>query len=115
MASTNNRSLYVVIGFVLFLFLGLLYAWSLFIAPLEKDFGWTRAQTSLIFTISIIFFCLGGIAGGFITGRKCPGFTILISAVFLLFGFGASSQINSLPAIFITYGVISGFGIVAQL
>jgi OFA family oxalate/formate antiporter-like MFS transporter len=111
MASTNNRSLYVVIGFVLFLFLGLLYAWSLFIAPLEKDFGWTRAQTSLIFTISIIFFCLGGIAGGFITGRKSPGFTILISAVFLLFGFGASSQINSLPAIFITYGVISGFGI----
>ena len=111
MASTNNRSLYVIIGFVLFLFLGLLYAWSLFIAPLEKDFGWTRAQTSLIFTISIIFFCLGGIAGGFITGRKSPGFTILISAVFLLFGFGASSQINSLPAIFITYGVISGFGI----
>jgi len=111
MATTNNRWFYVIIGFILFLFLGLLYAWSLFIAPLEKDFGWTRAQTSLIFTISIIFFCLGGIAGGFITGRKSPGFTTLLSAVFLLIGFGASSQINSLPAIFITYGVISGFGI----
>jgi MFS transporter, OFA family, oxalate/formate antiporter len=111
MAKTNNRWLYVVVGIILFLFLGLLYAWSLFIAPLEKDFGWTRTQTSLIFTISIIFFCLGGIAGGFITGRKSPGFTILISAVLLLCGFAASSQINSLPAIFITYGVISGFGI----
>ncbi len=111
MARTNNRWFYVVIGIILFLFLGLLYAWSLFIAPLEKDFGWTRSQTSLIFTISIIFFCLGGIAGGFITGRKSPGFTILVSAVLLLCGFAASSQINSLPAIFITYGVISGFGI----
>lgn len=111
MATTNNRWLYVVVGIVLFLFLGLLYAWSLFIAPLEKDFGWTRTQTSLIFTISIIFFCLGGIAGGFITGRKSPGFTILVSAVLLLCGFAASSQINSLIAIFITYGVISGFGI----
>jgi MFS transporter, OFA family, oxalate/formate antiporter len=111
MARTNNRWLYVIIGIVLFLFLGLLYAWSLFIAPLEKDFGWTRTQTSLIFTISIIFFCLGGIAGGFITGRKSPGFTILISAVLLLFGFAASSKIQSLTAIFITYGVISGFGI----
>jgi MFS transporter, OFA family, oxalate/formate antiporter len=111
MARTNNRWFYVVIGIILFLFLGLLYAWSLFIAPLEKDFGWTRTQTSLIFTISIIFFCLGGIAGGFITGRKSPGFTILVSAVLLLCGFAASSQINSLPAIFITYGVISGFGI----
>ena len=111
MARTNNRWFYVFIGIVLFLFLGMLYAWSLFIAPLEKDFGWTRAQTSLIFTISIIFFCLGGIAGGFITGKKSPGFTILISAVFLLCGFAASSQINSLIGIYITYGVISGFGI----
>lgn len=111
MATAGNRWLYVVVGIILFLFLGLLYAWSLFIAPLEKDFGWTRTQTSLIFTISIIFFCLGGIAGGFITGRKSPGFTILVSAVLLLCGFAASSQINSLIAIFITYGVISGFGI----
>lgn len=111
MARTYNRWFYVTIGIVLFLFLGLLYAWSLFIAPLEKDFGWTRAQTSLIFTISIIFFCLGGIAGGFITGRKSPGFTILISAILLLCGFAASSQINSLIGIYITYSVISGFGI----
>ena len=111
MATTNNRWLYVFVGIVLFLFLGLLYAWSLFIAPLEKAFGWTRADTSLIFTISIIFFCLGGIAGGFITGKKSPGFTILVSAVLLLCGFAASSQINTLPEIFITYGVISGFGI----
>jgi MFS transporter, OFA family, oxalate/formate antiporter len=111
MASNSNRWLYVIVGIVLFLFLGLLYAWSLFIAPLEKEFLWTRTQTSLIFTISIIFFCLGGIAGGFITGRKSPGFTILISAVLLLFGFAASSRINTLPAIFVTYGVISGFGI----
>ncbi len=111
MARTNNRWFYVIVGIILFLFLGLLYAWSLFIAPLEKDFGWTRTQTSLIFTISIIFFCLGGIAGGFITGKKSPGFTILVSAVLLLCGFAASSQINSLIAIFITYGVISGFGI----
>lgn len=111
MASNNNRWFYVAVGIILFLFLGLLYAWSLFIAPLEKDFGWTRTETSLIFTISIIFFCLGGIAGGFITGKKSPGFTILISAVLLLCGFAASSRINTLPAIFVTYGVISGFGI----
>ena len=111
MTRTYNRWFYVVIGIVLFLFLGLLYAWSLFIVPLEKEFGWTRTQTSLIFTISIIFFCLGGIAGGFITGRKSPGFTILISAVLLLCGFAASSQIKSLTAIYVTYGVISGFGI----
>ena len=84
MSKTSSRWFYVVIGIVLFLCIGLLYAWSLFIEPLEKEFSWTRAQTSLIFTISIIFFCLGGIAGGFITGKKSPGFTILLSAIILI-------------------------------
>ena len=44
------------------LFLGLIYAWSIFVAPLENEFGWTRDETSLTFTICMSLFCIGGLS-----------------------------------------------------
>ena len=37
----------VVGGLSMNLALGTLYAWSVFVAPLEKQFGWRRADTSM--------------------------------------------------------------------
>ena len=34
--------------------LGTLYAWSVFVAPLEARFGWKRADTSMVFTIAAV-------------------------------------------------------------
>ena len=39
--------------------LGTLYGWSVFVAPLEKQFGWKRADTSMVFTIAVVVFALG--------------------------------------------------------
>jgi OFA family oxalate/formate antiporter-like MFS transporter len=39
----TNRWLPVVGGLFMNLALGSLYAWSVFVAPLEKEFGWTEA------------------------------------------------------------------------
>ena len=41
-----KRWLPIVGGISLNLALGSLYAWSVFVLPLEKEFGWNRAQTS---------------------------------------------------------------------
>jgi len=48
-----NRWRVVAGGVLMNLALGSLYAWSVFVAPLEKEFGWRRAQTSLVFTIAV--------------------------------------------------------------
>ena len=102
---------YGITGFILLIFLGMIYAWSIFIRPLEAEFGWLRSQTSLIFTISMIGFCVGNLAAGQITPKTSPRVSILIAAVVIGIGFIASSFTSSLPWIYISYGVACGFAV----
>src|SRR5262245_66247046 len=44
--------------------LGTLYAWSVFVAPLETQFGWNRADTSLVFTAAVVVFALTFVVAG---------------------------------------------------
>jgi OFA family oxalate/formate antiporter-like MFS transporter len=52
--------------------LGTLYAWSVFVAPLEKQFGWKRADTSMVFTIAVVVFALSFVLAGRIQDRIGP-------------------------------------------
>ncbi len=98
-------------GLIIYLFAGLIYGWSIFVAPLETEFGWSRTQTSTTFTISMIFFCLGGLASGFILKKKSPRFIMIIAAILLFIGFAGASRIDSLVGLYITYGVFCGSGV----
>lgn len=102
---------YLALGVILLLCLGLIYAWSVFRAPLEAEFGWSKAQTSVTFSVSMTMFCLGGLTSGIVSGKKGPRFTLAACAVCLLLGFSLASRINSLPGIYITYGGFCGFGV----
>ena len=51
-----NRWRVVAGGVLMNLALGSLYAWSAFVLPLEKDFGWKRSDTSWVFTIAVLTF-----------------------------------------------------------
>ncbi len=106
-----NRTAPLIGGAFVFLFVGLIYAWSIFVRPLEAEFGWTRAQTSGIFTLSISCFCLGGVAGGLISKKKSGRFIIRLAALLMLVGFLLSSRVESLMGIYISYGVFCGFGV----
>jgi hypothetical protein len=58
-----NRWWRVVGGLSMNIALGTLYAWSVFVAPLEKEFGWKRAETSNVFTMEAVVcanICRGG-------------------------------------------------------
>ncbi|MEG1683505.1 MAG: OFA family MFS transporter [Oscillospiraceae bacterium] len=102
---------YLALGVVLLLFLGLIYAWSVFRAPLEQEFGWTKAQTSITFSISMMMFCLGGLVSGIVTGKRGARFTLICCAICLAIGFVSASRVNSLPGIYLSYGCFCGFGV----
>ena len=52
--------------------LGTLYGWSVFVAPLEKEFHWTRSQTSTAFTIAVTVFALTFILAGRLQDKLGP-------------------------------------------
>src|SRR4029077_5237549 len=58
LAPVPNRWLPVAGGLLMNLARGSLYAWSVFVPPLEREFGWTRAETSWVYTIAIVCFAL---------------------------------------------------------
>lgn len=98
-------------GMVMFLFLGLIYAWSIFVAPLEAEFGWSRAQTSLVFTICMSAFCLGGIAAAQMRRHIQPGWIIIASGIIAGIGFYAASFTQALWQLYVFYGVFCGFAV----
>lgn len=90
--------------------LGSLYAWSVFVPPLEQEFGWTRADTSWVYTIAIVFFALSFVVAGRIQDLKGPRICAAIGGVLVSAGFILSSWTSSLTGLYISFGVIVGLG-----
>jgi OFA family oxalate/formate antiporter-like MFS transporter len=90
--------------------LGSLYAWSVFVAPLEKEFGWKRAQTSTIFTVAIVVFALTFIAAGRLQDKKGPFWVSVTGGVLVSIGFFLSSFTSSLGWIIFSFGFLGGLG-----
>ena len=116
--NNNKRWSYLIAGTVMLLFLGLIYAWSIFKAPFNEIYtDWTESQLSLTFTISMIFFCLGGFFSGILL-KKFPARIVLwFSAALLFIGFFGVSRLNpeqsrsSLMLLYVMYGFFCGGGV----
>lgn len=96
---------------VIHLFLGLNYGWSIFVRPLELEYGWSRADTAVIFTVSMIGFTFGSLASGQLLRWLKPKTIVRIAGLLFLVGFVLSARISTLPQLMFTYGVLCGFGV----
>mgnify|MGYP000715430734 CR=1 FL=1 len=96
--TTPHRLLYFFVAFVLLMFFGLIYAWSLFVDPLEAEFGWDRSATSVVFTLSIITFCAGMLVAGALEERTSPRTVMLITAACLGLGLSLRPSPNRCPS-----------------
>jgi OFA family oxalate/formate antiporter-like MFS transporter len=56
-----NRWFRVAGGVGLNLCLGAAYVYSVFLTPLQREFGWTRSELSVAFTLSIAFIAAAGL------------------------------------------------------
>ncbi len=100
---------YALVGVIVLLFAGLVYAWSVLANPIGAYFTeWTGAQLSFTFTLCMMFFCLGGLISGMLSPKVPAKVMMKFSAVFFLAGFLLASQADSLWMLYIGYGVIAG-------
>ena len=109
-AASTARWMPIVGGILMNLSLGTFYAVSAFLLPLEKEFGWTRAQTSWVPTIGIVMIASWYIVGGILNDRKGPRVVALIGGTFFSLGFLLASRIHSLLSFYLTIGVCVGIG-----
>ncbi len=100
----------VVGGLSMNLALGTLYGWSVFVAPLEKQFGWKRADTSMVFTIAVMVFALTFVVAGRVQDKIGPLYCSLAGGILVSLGFYLCSYTTSLTYLFICFGVIGGLG-----
>ncbi len=105
-----NRWWRVVGALLMNLSLGSLYAWSIFVAPLEKEFGWNRAQTSWIFTVAIFVFGLSFVLAGRLQDKLGPTVISIIGAVLVGAAFLLASFTTTLAWSIATLGVVLGAG-----
>src|SRR5216683_2214911 len=84
-------------GLLMNLALGSLYAWSGFVAPLEKEFGWKRAQTSSVFGWAVIVFAIAFILAGRLQDKLGPFKISIVGCILLTAGFLLPSTPTSLP------------------
>jgi OFA family oxalate/formate antiporter-like MFS transporter len=100
----------IVGGLSMNLALGALYAWSVFVAPLEKEFAWKRADTSTVFSIVILVFALSFVAAGRIQDKKGPFWVSVTGGILVSIGFFMCSYTTSQAWLFFWFGVIGGLG-----
>ncbi len=111
---THNRWTVIVGAILVQIILGTVYAFSVFVRPLEAEFGWTRATTQWAFSLALASFAITMIPAGRLQDRIGPRKVatlggILLGASFLL---GALLVRADRPwALYITYGLLGGAGI----
>lgn len=105
-----NRWWRIVGGLSMNLALGAVYAWSIFVKPLEAEFGWKRADVSMVFTILVFVFGLMFIVGGRLQDKKGPTIVSVIGGTLNALGFFMCAFTNSLYWMFFWLGVVAATG-----
>ena len=112
-ASSNSLKRWpaLVGGGLLNVALGTYYAWSVFVPALEKEFGWTRTQTSLVATIDMVMLASMFMVAGLIQNRVGPRAVATAGGLLFSGGLFLASFIHTLPMLYLTWGVMLGAGL----
>jgi len=114
MTHQMNRWKIVAGALIVQIILGTVYAFSVFIKPLQLEFGWDRATTQWAFSFALATFALTMIPAGRLQDRLGPRIVASIGGGLLGLSFILGAFLISVDrpwALYITYGILGGAGI----
>jgi MFS family permease len=83
---------------------------GVFLEPMLKEFGWTRAAISGGFTLNMLVMGGAALAAGNLTDRFGPRIVLLACGVFLGLSYILCGWVDTIGEFYFSYGVIGGLG-----
>ena len=101
------------VGIFTMLFAGIIYAWSILKVPLAEELAYNSEALALNFTLTMSFFCIGGLISNVFVRRIGTKFTLMLAGAMAGIGFILSSFLTAGSAwmLYLTYAFLSGLGI----
>ena len=110
--AASGRWFFVVLGLIMCVCLGAVYAYSIFLAPVKAAFvGVTAFQANLPFMVFLTFFAILMFFGGRIMEKLGPRNLSIIGGIIVGLGWLLSSFATNIWMLTLTYGVIAGSGV----
>ncbi|HWR44096.1 L-lactate MFS transporter [Sporomusa sp.] len=112
--NTPNRWLVAIMGTLLQVCLGTVYAWSFFQNPVMAANNWTNSQAAWAFSLAIFFLGLAAAWGGINLPKYGPRKLAMTGGFLFSLGYLIAAyalDIKSLPLLYIGYGLVGGIGL----
>ncbi len=111
MPAESGRWVYVVLGLIMCVCLGAVYAYSIFLAPVRKTFDVSASMANLPFMVFLAFFAVTMFFGGRVMEKLGPRKLGIIGGIIVGLGWLLSSFAPNIWVLTLTYGVIAGSGV----
>ncbi|SCZ80121.1 L-lactate MFS transporter [Acidaminobacter hydrogenoformans] len=105
------RWVYVVLGNLMMMCLGTVYAWSVFRIPVEQAFGVGTTLSGLPYMVSLAFYALFMLISGRYLNRFSPRLIMTAGALLISAGWIGSAYAPNIYWLTLTYGAVSGAGV----
>lgn len=111
-SSLPNRWVIATAAFLMQLALGAVYAWSVFLNPVIKAYGVTKAQGNLTFSFALLALGVTAGFGGYFNSRFGPRTIAVVAGIFYGVGVALAGFVApNIYLLYLTYGIIGGIGL----
>lgn len=114
MTKVKNRWFMVIAAMSIHMCIGSVYAWSVYVNPIQSAMNWTLTDVTITFSIAIFFLGLSAALMGKFVEHRGPRVAATFAAILFglgTIGSGVAIHFESKTLLYLTYGVLGGAGL----